>query len=54
MNRGKTRSTFSRSEATAASGRSRQQDERFLINRAIEQPVVTPVTLVQAWAQGLR
>jgi len=27
--------------------------KRFLINRAIEQPVVTPVTLVQNWAQGL-
>ena len=27
--------------------------KRFLINRAIEQPVVTPVTLVQNWTQGL-
>jgi len=27
--------------------------KRLLINRAIEQPVVTPVTLVQNWTQGL-
>ena len=27
--------------------------QRFLVNRAIEQPVVTPVTLVQNWTQGL-
>ncbi len=27
--------------------------KRILVNRAIEQPVVTPVTLVQNWTQGL-
>jgi len=27
--------------------------KRILVNRAVEQPVVTPVTLVQNWTQGL-